>query len=487
MKRSAPLTLLIVLLALGWSLGCGGGGGTVGDGSPAAGQKGALNLRVSTGPTPAVRVQGDQVFLQVSQPTVRLEIALRDGAGSPVIPVVTVERDPQQGVQTVVLREIPPGNWLLDIASFNSSGVRLAAFQQHVAVRAGETSSIVASLTPIASPSPSPTVPPTPVARTLAVSLRGSPDVALIDVATGAVTRLPNIATDDGGSPDLLRSIPHDALYVLDDTGDSGNKLQVYDTVANTVRATLTLGSGSSSPYDLAMLPDASKLFVSVHFDDKVAVIDPATDTVTGLIDVGAAGVADPHGMALSPDGSKLYVASNANNKNAAVIDTATETVVAVITAIPNTGSRGPRDVAVSPDGSEIWFSDPRGNQLSAYDASTLTHLGDVVVQGTDGQSAPRQMAFTPDGTKLVVTLSASTDLAVVDRAGRTQVAAIPIVTSSVPSGNPMHLAMDSAGRFVFVTHPASDQVLTVDLLQESVFDSTSLPGETPTGILVYD
>ncbi|MDI1290458.1 MAG: YncE family protein [bacterium] len=477
--------MLLVLFGIAYAAGCGGG--QSGDAAPPGGsQGGALTLRISTGSTPALRLQADEVLVQTIPATARLEIALLDENGSPVVPILRVQRDPQQPSQTVAMRDIPVGTWLLSIVAFDSADVVVGGFSQRVAIRAGEIATVVASLTPIASPSPSPTVPPTPVAQTLAVSLRNSPDIALIDVATLNVTRLANIAVDDGGSPDLLRSLAHQALYVVDSQGDSGDSMQVYDTTTNLVRATLLLGSSSSSPFDLVMLPDQSKLFVSVHFDDIVKVIDPATDTVTNAIDVGAAGVRDPHGMALSADGTRLFVAGNFNPMTAAVIDVATETVTQVITGIPLSGTKGPRDVAVSPDGTRLWFTAPRGNDLAVYDAATLAHLQNVTVQGSDSNSAPRGIAFTPDGTRLVVTLSASTDLAVVDTATNTQVASIPISPAGV-FGNPMHLAMDAAGRFVFVTHPDSNQVLIVDLETETVHGSVSLPGDVPTGIIVFD
>lgn len=485
--RTTTSFLLLVLVGLGWMAGCGGGQG--GDAAaPTSGARGgSLTLRISTGDSPAVRVQEDEVLVQSLPSTTRLEIRLLDENRSPVAPVVRVQRDSQQSSQTVVMRDLPAGNWLLEVLAFDSADVAVASFSEHVAIRAGETSSIVASLSPIASPSPSPTVPPTPVARTLAVSLRRSPDVALIDVPTLTVTRLPNIATDDGGSPELLRSLAHDALYVLDSTGDSGDSMQIYDTVTNSVRGTLVVGSSSSSPFDLLMLPDQSRLFVSVHFNDIVKVVDPATDTLVNSIDVGAAGVTDPHGMALSADGTKLFVAGDSSALSAAVIDVASETVTQVITAMPISGARGPRDVAVSPDGTHVWFTAPRSNELAVYDAASLTHLQNVVVQGADAGSNPRGLAFTPDGSKLVVTLATSTDLAVVDPATKTQVASIPIVTSAPGSGNPMHIAMDAAGRFAFVTHPSSDQVLIVDLVLGTVFGSVSLPGDAPTGVIVFD
>jgi YVTN family beta-propeller protein len=64
--------------------------------------------------------------------------------------------------------------------------------------------------------------------------------------------------------------------------------------------------------------PDGSRVYVSNGGDASVSVIDTATNTVVAIIPVGQR----PWNMALTPDGKKLYVANGRSN-SVSVIDTA--------------------------------------------------------------------------------------------------------------------------------------------------------------------
>jgi YVTN family beta-propeller protein len=73
--------------------------------------------------------------------------------------------------------------------------------------------------------------------------------------------------------------------------------------------------------------------------NNLVAVIDTATNTVVATIPVGSG----PIGVAIRPDGARVYV-TNDNSDTVSVIDTTTNTVVATIPV----GS-GPVAVAITP------------------------------------------------------------------------------------------------------------------------------------------
>src|SRR5215510_3451355 len=82
-----------------------------------------------------------------------------------------------------------------------------------------------------------------------------------------------------------------------------------------------------------------AKAYVGNFKDNTVSVIDTDAGKVVATVPVAAG----PHGMALTPDNKLLLVTVYGENR-LAVIDTATQAVVATI-AVPN-----PHTVAISPD-----------------------------------------------------------------------------------------------------------------------------------------
>src|SRR5688572_25138167 len=70
------------------------------------------------------------------------------------------------------------------------------------------------------------------------------------------------------------------------------------------------------------MFPVVVDRRTGIPVSGTVSVIDTASNTVVGTIDVGL----DPCGMALSPSGDRLYV-TNANSDTVSVIDTKTDAV----------------------------------------------------------------------------------------------------------------------------------------------------------------
>ena len=66
---------------------------------------------------------------------------------------------------------------------------------------------------------------------------------------------------------------------------------------------------------------------------DSVSIIDIATNTITANVDVRESeGLGDPIEIAIISDRKKVYV-TKSSLKNAAVIDTATNTVISTVTA----------------------------------------------------------------------------------------------------------------------------------------------------------
>jgi YVTN family beta-propeller protein len=98
--------------------------------------------------------------------------------------------------------------------------------------------------------------------------------------------------------------------------GDSA--IGVVDIANRRVIKTLPV----TSPDGLVITPDGKKVYVSSMDSGSVKVIDTATDTLRGSIDVGS----KPAGLSVTPDGKLLVVAVGGSNE-AVLVDTATDTI----------------------------------------------------------------------------------------------------------------------------------------------------------------
>src|SRR5690349_11096108 len=79
--------------------------------------------------------------------------------------------------------------------------------------------------------------------------------------------------------------------------------------------------------------------YVSNRGDNTVSVINTAANTVTATIPVGS----NPNGIAVTPNGAILYVVNSSSN-NVSVINTASNTVTATVPV-----GTLPQEIAVSP------------------------------------------------------------------------------------------------------------------------------------------
>ena len=174
-------------------------------------------------------------------------------------------------------------------------------------------------------------------------------------------------------------------------TNGSSNNVSVIDTTANTVIATIPVGS---EPSGVAVSPDGSKVYVVDQFADTVSVITTATKMVSATIPVGTY----PQGVAASPDNRKVYVA-NSDSHTVSVIDTMANTVIATIPV-----GAAPIGVAVTPDGGKVYVANHLSNSVSVIATATKTVIETIPVGaapyafGVFIQPAPK-FAGTPGKT----------------------------------------------------------------------------------------
>ena len=134
----------------------------------------------------------------------------------------------------------------------------------------------------------------------------------------------------------------------------------------------------------------------------NIHLIDPATNTVAGVID----GIEVNHGVAPAPDGSRLYITNEAE-KTLAVVDMKT---LAVIKSIALTAH--PNNVAISKDGARVYVAIAAApGALDVIDPATLTLAKSIPVQG-----ALHNTFVTPDGKYVICGSIAGKRLTVIDQ-----------------------------------------------------------------------
>ncbi|HRO13481.1 MAG TPA: DUF305 domain-containing protein [Paracoccus sp. (in: a-proteobacteria)] len=198
------------------------------------------------------------------------------------------------------------------------------------------------------------------------VSLSGSNEVAVVDLARGAVTA--RIGT--GAFPHGLRLSPNGAeLYVANVEDGS---VSVIGTAGLTEAARIPVGA---APVQVGFTPDGSRVYVSLRDENRVAVIDTSSREVLDRIEVGP----NPIQLIATPDGKHVYVANQgteaAPNDTVSVIDTATGQVTRTL----KTG-RGAHGVSVSADGAFVFVTNTADDSVSAIDVQRQKVVGSVPV-----------------------------------------------------------------------------------------------------------
>ncbi|PYM62021.1 MAG: hypothetical protein DMD79_11525 [Candidatus Rokuibacteriota bacterium] len=174
----------------------------------------------------------------------------------------------------------------------------------------------------------------------------------------------------------------------------------VVDLPARSVRASIPL-PWTGRPDDLGPLPYAlalagSRLYVSEWNGGGVTVIDVHGLRVLGHVPTGAHASA----LTLSPDGTRLYVA-NATSDTVSVVDTATDTVVGTVDLAPYPGAPMgslPNAVAVSPDGRTLYVANGGNNDVAVVDTTTFRIRGLIPTAWF-----PSALAVSRDGRLLYV------------------------------------------------------------------------------------
>ena len=202
--------------------------------------------------------------------------------------------------------------------------------------------------------------------------------------------------------------------------------------------ATVGKATRYSSPDDMALSLDGSRLYVVCGGSDELAVIDRASNTIAARIPVGRL----PRGIAVSPDGSRIYVA-NSWSDNISEIDAATFRVLRKLPA-----GFEPTGVAVDGQGKFLYAANRIGGDVSVIDLATGSEERRLVA----GRGAS-WLTSSADGSRIYVThiypnirnfrTQPESEITAIDTASRRVVSRLPLHNV----GGVFHLATAKDGR----------------------------------------
>jgi len=139
------------------------------------------------------------------------------------------------------------------------------------------------------------------------------------------------------------------------------------------------------------------RVYAAEQFSNTVSVIDPASNTLLGVIRLGEPtpnnfsplykGQVLVHGLGFSPDRRTLAVVSIGSN-SVTFIDTATNAVKHTTYV-----GRSPHEVFFTPDGREVWVTVRGQNYIAVLDGATYEEKSRIIVP-----NGPGMQIFSPDG-----------------------------------------------------------------------------------------
>jgi YVTN family beta-propeller protein len=178
---------------------------------------------------------------------------------------------------------------------------------------------------------------------------------------------------------------------VADDSCDRGSwdDSYVYKIDVTTLEIVAVVPTGAV-PKFLAVSPDGSRLVVSNWCGFDVSIIDTATDTELGRVDVGR----HPRGVAIRSDSRYAYVTVMGEAR----IDVIDLQSLNVVNSIRDAAGTTPRHVLLSDDDRYLYVSNHKMNSVRKIDLSTGSVAG-VARTGVE----TRTMAISDDGESLYV------------------------------------------------------------------------------------
>jgi YVTN family beta-propeller protein len=240
------------------------------------------------------------------------------------------------------------------------------------------------------------------------------------------------------------------------------------------VMLTSTLSAFAGQAPGAAEQPDIAvsgrdRFYTSDQFSNTVSVINPASNTLLGVIRLGdpTPGNLSPlyrgqllvHGMGFSPDHRTLLVVSIGSN-SVSFIDTATNAVKHVTYV-----GRSAHEAFFTPDGKEVWVSVRGENYIAILDSQTYREKSRIEVP-----NGPGMTIFSPDGTYGYVCSSFSPETVVITTAAKEIIGRVkqdspfcPDIAAS-PDGKQVWFTLKDTGKvMIFNARPPFEVIKVLD------------------------
>lgn len=151
----------------------------------------------------------------------------------------------------------------------------------------------------------------------------------------------------------------------------NGNSISIIDIATDTVTGIVNINSFSlDHPHSVNFIT-SSRAYVNSYGTNQVLVINAATDTIIGAVDDTLGPFSGPGFSRRSPDPS-IVLECNNGNSTVDLIDTATNAVTANISEFISS----PAKLCYSPDGLTAYVSNLGNNTVSIIDIGTNTGTG---------------------------------------------------------------------------------------------------------------
>src|SRR5579864_9181493 len=211
------------------------------------------------------------------------------------------------------------------------------------------------------------------------------------------------------------------------------------------------------------------RVYAAEQFSNTVSVIDPASNTLLGVIRLGEPtpnnfsplykGQVLVHGLGFSPDRRTLAVVSIGSN-SVTFIDTATNAVKHTTYV-----GRAPHEAFFTPDGTEVWVTVRGENYVSVLDGKTYEEKARIIVP-----NGPGMQIFSPDGKYGYVCSSFTPETVVISVADHKIVGQVPQASpfcpniAATPDGKQVWFTLKDTGRTeVFDARPPFSVLKTLD------------------------
>jgi len=268
--------------------------------------------------------------------------------------------------------------------------------------------------------------------------------------------------------------------YVLNGGGSADGSVSMY-TINPTTGALASIGPPVSTdgfgvyPGSIAVYPSGKFVYLTNEGDPwgyeegangsvEIYTIGVTTGalTNTGTINGNCPGLCDPEPMAVDPSGKFAYVVTGGAGGPFSLAMYTIDTTTGALTSVGTIAAGGgPSFVAVDPTGKFVYVATANATPTSA--GSVLVYAINVttgalastgtIAAGTD----PVSLAVDPAGKFVYVTNFSSNDVSMYTIDATTE--ALTSVGTIAAGTNPLSLAVDPAGKFAYVTNSGSNDV----------------------------